>query len=181
MLNGDLERSAKLDGLYAGIPGRQQFEIRNIAGRGPTRAETGESHPAQLLPAPCILPRPIVQPLERPSGVAEHAGNRRGPARRPLAGRNGDLDLVDLSKASRQAVNHCGGQCGHRARARDRYQSCRTGCGIVVRGEAYDEFPAIRQINVVRARADCRLGHTIVLALERPGAVNQDVGGKPLQ
>ena len=33
----------------------------------------------------------------------------------------------------------------------------------------------------MRARADCRRGHTIVLALERPGAVNHDDGGKPLQ
>src|SRR5437762_1879473 len=99
LLRAALERGAELDRAHSRIALRKELEVRNIAGRGPARAQAVEAHALELLPAPGVAPGAAAAPLEAPPGVAEHGRDRRLARRRALPRRDRDLDLLDLRQA----------------------------------------------------------------------------------
>lgn len=178
VLYSKFECCAEFDCLHARIPNRQQSQIRNIARGSPTCAKLDESQSAQLLPAPCVGPNTATQPLEGPSGIAEHRGHRCDPARRSLPRRYQDLDFLDLAKSPDQAVDHRRRQCWYRACSGYSQQSSCAGCWINLFSKMLDEFSAIRQVNIMRTGCDRGGCHAIVLPLERPRTMNYQIGGK---
>src|SRR5712664_2548551 len=99
------------------VSDREQPEIGNVASRGPATTKSREAHPTELLPAPGVQPGAAAEPLERPSCIAEHGGERSRAARRALAGSNSDTDLLDSIDLPSQCVHDRGRQGGHGTRA----------------------------------------------------------------
>jgi hypothetical protein len=181
LLHAQLERGAELDGAHARVESRQELEVGHVAGGPPARPEPVEAQALQLLPAPGVAPRAAAQPLERPAGVAEHRGERRRPARRALPRRDRDLDFLDLRNARGKARDHRRGQGGDAARARDGEAIGRARRRLQVLGEARDELPAVGEVEVMRAGGERCARHAVALGLERPGAVDHEVGREALQ
>src|SRR6267378_2955783 len=81
VLDPQLKRSAKFDGLYTGVALRKQREVGDVAGGRPAHTKSLETYSHQFLPSPGVTPGAVAQPLEWLSRIAKHGGDRCLPAR----------------------------------------------------------------------------------------------------
>ncbi len=113
--------------------------------------------------------------MECQAGVAEHRLDRRHAPWRLLARSDGGADAVQAGERPGQVVDDRRGKPRHAAGTGNRQHPGGACLGIDVGGEAVDEVPAIRQVDVVRTGGAGRQGDAIVLALEGPRAVDDQV------
>ena len=113
--------------------------------------------------------------------VTEHCPQSRCAPRCPLARSNHDLDGMEGRDVYSDRVDDRRRQCRQRAGSSDRHAIAPDGRGIHRSRETCDKFAAIGQVQVMRASSQGRLCHAIVLGLERPHAVNDEIRREGLE
>src|SRR5207342_1765805 len=84
----------------------QQFLFGRVAYACPARPGRSRIYAMQSTPAPFITPLPVVEHSDWLSGVGQDRLNHRQSARRPVAGKNADPDVIDSLPARDQPVDH---------------------------------------------------------------------------
>ena len=121
------------------------------------------------------------QHVEGPPCVAEYSRHCGGAAWSALARRDHDPDFLQRRQAWAQAVDHRRREGGQRARAGER-DAVRGPClGVVLLAESGHECAGIREIEIVRGCSERGAGDPVSLALERPGAVDDQAGAQRAQ
>jgi hypothetical protein len=134
------------------------------------------THATQCRPAARLAPCAVAPDPKRSADATEDGAHGGVAAFGAVAGTDADRDRVDLRERRSQRIQHGGGQAGHGTRA-GRRETVGPACrGVQRRRESGHEIAPVGQIDIVRAAGQRCLRDAIVLMLERPGGVDDEIG-----
>ena len=178
MKNRELEAGAKYCGEDRRKARWHEIEIGCLAQREPAWAETRNGLPHQFAPSRSRGPRSVQAQTHGLARITQDGLHDGQSTRCAIAWRNGDLDLIDGTPASRERIKRSAGESGGGTGARYGENSGRPGFFIESRKRRH-EIARVGDIHVMASGRNGRPRDAGFLILKGTGGIDHAEGTKP--